>query len=64
MPNGHGGVPYICGPILFAIMFAIFAWLPFGDGGWFAWTRVVVQMHKASYHGVGWKWINPGLPVW
>jgi hypothetical protein len=25
---------------------------------------VVVQMRKASYHGVGWKWINPGLPVW
>jgi hypothetical protein len=25
---------------------------------------VIVEMRKASYHGVGWKWINPGLPVW
>ena len=25
---------------------------------------VVVEMRKASYHGVCWKWINPGLPVW
>jgi len=22
---------------------------------------VVVEMRKPSYHGVGWKWINPGL---
>jgi hypothetical protein len=25
---------------------------------------VVVMMRKPSYHGVGWKWINPGLPAW
>jgi hypothetical protein len=25
---------------------------------------VVVQMRKPSYHGVGWQWINPGLPAW
>ena len=25
---------------------------------------VVVEMRKPSYHGVGWKWINPGLPAW
>lgn len=25
---------------------------------------VVIQMRKPSYHGVGWKWINPGLPAW
>jgi hypothetical protein len=23
---------------------------------------VVVEMRKPSYHGVGWQWINPGLP--
>jgi len=25
---------------------------------------VVVQMRKPSYHGLGWQWINPGLPAW
>jgi hypothetical protein len=25
---------------------------------------VVVERRKPSYHGVGWKWINPGLPAW
>lgn len=25
---------------------------------------VIVEMRKPSYHGVGWKWINPGLPAW
>jgi hypothetical protein len=25
---------------------------------------VVVEMRKASYHGVGWKWINPSLRDW
>jgi hypothetical protein len=25
---------------------------------------VLVEMRKPSYHGVGWKWINPGLPAW
>jgi hypothetical protein len=25
---------------------------------------VVVEMRKPSYHGVGWKRINPGLPAW
>lgn len=25
---------------------------------------VVVEMRKPSYHGVGWQWINPGLPAW
>ena len=24
----------------------------------------VVEMRKPSYHGVGWQWINPGLPEW
>jgi hypothetical protein len=25
---------------------------------------VTVEMRKPSYHGVGWKRINPGLPAW
>jgi len=25
---------------------------------------VAVEMRKPSYHGVGWKWINPKLPEW
>jgi hypothetical protein len=24
---------------------------------------VVLEIRKPSYHGVGWKWINPGLPA-
>jgi hypothetical protein len=27
-------------------------------------TVVIVEMRKPSYHGVGWQWINPGLPAW
>lgn len=27
-------------------------------------TVVVVEMRKPSYHGVGWRWINPDLPAW
>jgi hypothetical protein len=25
---------------------------------------VAVEVRKPSYHGVGWRWINPGLPAW
>lgn len=24
----------------------------------------VVELRKPSYHGVGWQWVNPGLPAW
>jgi hypothetical protein len=29
-------------------------------------TAAVVfwEMRRPSYHGVGWRWINPGLPAW
>jgi len=27
-------------------------------------VAVIVQIRKPEYHGVGWKWINPGLPAW
>jgi hypothetical protein len=26
-------------------------------------TVVILEIRKPSYHGVGWKWINPGLPA-
>ena len=25
---------------------------------------VIIEMRKPSYHGLGWQWINPGLPAW
>jgi hypothetical protein len=25
---------------------------------------VVLEARKRSYHGVFWRWINPGLPAW
>ena len=25
---------------------------------------IVVEMRKPSYHGIGWRMINPGLPAW
>src|ERR1700740_2599945 len=25
---------------------------------------VLVELRKPSYHGVGWQWLNPGLPTW
>jgi hypothetical protein len=27
-------------------------------------TVVVLQIRKPSYHGAGWRWINPDLPNW
>jgi hypothetical protein len=38
--------------MLFAIVFATFAWLPFGDGGWLAWTRLGVCLFLQA---VGWR---------
>ena len=25
---------------------------------------ICLEMRKPYYHGVGWRWINPGLPEW
>lgn len=25
---------------------------------------VFIEMRKPSYHGIGWRWINPRLPTW
>jgi hypothetical protein len=44
-----------------------------GTPGWLVTTvvslsvtviAVIVQIRNPEYHGVGWKWINPGLPAW
>jgi len=24
----------------------------------------VIEIRRPSYHGVGWSWVNPGLPEW
>jgi hypothetical protein len=49
------------------------ATVAFGTPGWLATAAVslvvtvvvaVVEMRKPSYHGVGWRWVNPGLPTW
>lgn len=45
----------------------------FGYPGWFITIAislcitvgvVAIEMRKPSYHGIGWRWINPGLPAW
>jgi hypothetical protein len=53
MPNGHGGGPYFGGPIFFAIMFAVITWLPVGNDGWLAWTRVGICLLLAA--AIGWR---------
>ena len=44
-----------------------------GEPGWLATVAgslcltvavIVLQMRQPSYHGVGWRRINPGLPAW
>ncbi len=25
---------------------------------------VLIEVRKPSYHGIGWQWLNPGLPAW
>lgn len=49
------------------------AWL---SKGWISWQvamfsslvatgiLTVLEMRKPSYHGVGWKWVNPDLRAW
>jgi len=51
MPNGHGGVPFLGAPIVFAIMFATFAALPFKV--WLGWAWVVICLVLAAL--VGWR---------
>jgi len=51
MPNGHGGVPFLGAPIFFAVMFAVFASLPFeAPLGW-AWVALCLMLAAL----VGWR---------
>ncbi len=51
MPNGHGGVPFLGAPIVFAVMFAAFAWLPFEVQGWLGWAQVAICLLLAALFG-------------
>ena len=51
MPNGHGGVPYLGTPVVFAIMFVIFAGLPLKTR--FGWARVGICLVLAAL--AGWR---------
>jgi len=53
MPNGHGGVPFLGAPILFAVMFAVLASLPPGLQGTLGWVRVAFCLVLAAL--VGWR---------
>lgn len=53
MPNGHGGYPFLGAPILYAVLFAILAWLPLGGALWLGWARVAVCLWLAAL--VGWR---------
>jgi hypothetical protein len=61
--------------LLWAVAFAspAAATILWGVPGWWATSLgsvfvagfvVAVEMRKPSYHGVGWRRINPGLPSW
>jgi hypothetical protein len=51
MPNGHGGVPFLGAPILFAVMFATFVGLPLKDRLGWAWVGICLVLAAL----VGWR---------
>lgn len=51
MPNGHGGVPFFGTPIIFAVMFAIFAGLPLKTRLGWAWVAICLVLAAL----VGWR---------
>ena len=51
MPNGHGGVPFLSGPIFFAVMFAAFAGLPLKARLGWAWVAICLVLAAL----VGWR---------
>jgi hypothetical protein len=51
MPNGHGGIPFLGAPVLFAVLFAIFAALPLRDR--LGWTWVAICLAFAAL--AGWR---------
>jgi hypothetical protein len=51
MPNGHGGFPYLGGPILFALLFTFFVWLPLPNHVAIIWGRLCVCLILAAMFG-------------
>jgi hypothetical protein len=51
MPNGHGGIPFLGAPVLFAVLFAVFASLPLRDR--LGWTWVAICLALAAM--AGWR---------
>jgi hypothetical protein len=59
MPNGHGGVPFLGTPILFAAMFVIFAGLPLKTRLGWAWVAICLVLSAL----VGWR-LAYNLHMW
>ena len=64
-------MPELIWAVVFAVMamdvvlFEEIAWLTaFGVSAGLTAVLAVIEMRRASYHGVGWRWVNPGLPQW
>jgi hypothetical protein len=51
MPNGHGGTPFLATPIMFAVLFAIFAGLPLKARLGWAWVAICLVLAAL----VGWR---------
>ena len=51
MPNGHGGVPFLGAPIVFAFLFAVMASLP--NPQRFGWAWVAICLFFAAM--AGWR---------
>jgi hypothetical protein len=51
MPNGHGGAPFMGGPIFFAVMFAVFAALPSRERLGWAWVGICLVFAALA----GWR---------
>jgi hypothetical protein len=51
MPNGHGGVPFLGAPILFAVMFAAFAELPLKARLGWGWVAICLVLAGLA----GWR---------
>ena len=62
MPNGHGGVPFLGTPILFAAMFATFVALPLRSRFGWAWVgwRLAYSLHMWNADEYGGAYTEPG----
>ena len=72
MPNGHGGIPFLGAPIFFAVLFIVFAALPFKDRLGWAWVgiclafaalagwRLAYHLHMRAADEYGGAYTDPG----